>query len=148
MMKRFLAGLLASATVLGLTACSSQGAQSAVQAQPTAAMTDTAVYGAAKAPKYVFLFIGDGMSYPQFQAAADYLGAVADPDYTQAEPSVAVADRKGAVLNGPKTLNFMNFDVAGSAITYDSCSFAPDSASTATSIATGHKTYSGMINVD
>jgi alkaline phosphatase len=23
--------------------------------------------------KYVFLFIGDGMSYPQFQAAADYL---------------------------------------------------------------------------
>ena len=149
MMKRFLAGLLASATVLGLTACSSQGAQSAVQAQPTAAtMTDTAVYGAAKAPKYVFLFIGDGMSYPQFQAAADYLGAVADPDYTQAEPSVAVADRKGAVLNGPKTLNFMNFDVAGTAITYDSCSFAPDSASTATSIATGHKTYSGMINVD
>ena len=80
MMKRFLAGLLASATVLGLTACSSQGAQSAVQAQPTAAtMTDTAVYGAAKAPKYVFLFIGDGMSYPQFQAAADYLGAVAAP---------------------------------------------------------------------
>ena len=149
MMNRFLAGLLASAAVLGLTACSSQGAQSAVQAQPTAAtLTDTAVYGAAKAPKYVFLFIGDGMSYPQFQAAADYLGAVADPDYTQAEPSVAVADRKGAVLNGPKTLNFMNFDVAGSAITYDSCSFAPDSASTATSIATGHKTYSGMINVD
>ena len=149
MMKRFLAGLLASAAVLGLTACSSQGTQSAVQAQPTAAtMTDTAVYGSTKAPKYVFLFIGDGMSYPQFQAAADYLGAVADPDYTQAEPSVAVADRKGAVLDGPKTLNFMNFDVAGSAITYDSCSFAPDSASTATSIATGHKTYSGMINVD
>ena len=149
MMKRFLAGLLASAAVLGLTACSSQGTQSAIQAQPTAAtMTDTAVYGSTKAPKYVFLFIGDGMSYPQFQAAADYLGAVADPDYTQAEPSVAVADRKGAVLDGPKTLNFMNFDVAGSAITYDSCSFAPDSASTATSIATGHKTYSGMINVD
>ena len=32
----------------------------------------------ASAPKYVFLFIGDGMSYPQFQAAADYLGALAD----------------------------------------------------------------------
>ena len=42
----------------------------------------------------------------------------------------------------------MDFDVAGSAVTYDSCSFAPDSASTATSIATGKKTYSGMINVD
>ena len=26
-----------------------------------------------KVPKYVFLFIGDGMSYPQIQAASDYL---------------------------------------------------------------------------
>lgn len=127
----------------------------AVQAEKTAAVvdgatviTDTAVYGAAKSPKYVFLFIGDGMSYPQFQAAADYLGAVADKDYMQAKPSVSLADRKGAKLDGPKALNFMNFDVAGSAVTYDSCSFAPDSASTATSIATGYKTYSGMINVD
>ena len=34
------------------------------------------------------------------------------------------------------------------AVTYDSNSFAPDSASTATSISTGHKTYSGSINVD
>ena len=98
------------------------------------------------APKYVFLFIGDGMSYPQFQAAADYLGAVADPDYMQAEPSVK--DRQGAKLDGPVALNFMDFAVAGSAVTYDSCSFAPDSASTATSIATGYKTYSGMINTD
>ena len=98
------------------------------------------------APKYVFLFIGDGMSYPQFQAAADYLGAVADDDYMQAEPSVK--DRQGAKLDGPVALNFMNFAVAGSAVTYDSCSFAPDSASTATSIATGYKTYSGMINTD
>ena len=52
------------------------------------------------------------------------------------------------MLDGPKALNFMNFPVAGSAVTYDACSFAPDSASTATSIATGRKTYSGMINVD
>ncbi len=149
MMKRLLAALLAGVTAVGLSACASAPA-SAPAAEPveTAVMQDTAVYGAAKNPKYVFLFIGDGMSYPQFQAAADYLGAMADPDYMQAEPSISHADRKGAVLNGPKALNFMNFDVAGSAVTYDSCSFAPDSASTATSIATGHKTYSGMINVD
>ena len=31
--------------------------------------------------------------------------------------------------------------------TYDSTSFCPDSASTATSIATGHKTESGVINM-
>ena len=149
MMKRLLAALLAGVTAVGLSACASAPA-SAPAAEPveTAVMQDTAVYGAAKNPKYVFLFIGDGMSYPQFQAAADYLGAMADPDYMQAEPSISQADREGAVLNGPKALNFMNFDVAGSAVTYDSCSFAPDSASTATSIATGHKTYSGMINVD
>lgn len=102
----------------------------------------------AKQPKYVFLFIGDGMSYPQFQATADYLGAKADSDYDKAEPSIKREERNGAVLDGPKALNFMNFKTAGTAVTYDSCSFAPDSASTATSIATGHKTYSGMINVD
>ena len=26
------------------------------------------------APKYVFLFIGDGMSYPQIQSTSDFLG--------------------------------------------------------------------------
>lgn len=103
---------------------------------------------AATAPKYVFLFIGDGMSYPQFQAAADYLGALADDDYEKALPSTKLDSREGAVLDGPVALNFMGFQVAGSAVTFDSCSFAPDSASTATSIATGKKTYSGMINVD
>ncbi|MGN0677301.1 MAG: alkaline phosphatase, partial [Ruminococcus sp.] len=101
-----------------------------------------------KIPKYVFLFIGDGMSYPQYQAASDYLGAMSDSDYQQAEPSIGYEDRGGAVLNGPVALNFMNFETVGTAVTFDSCSFAPDSASTATSIATGHKTYSGMINVD
>ena len=103
---------------------------------------------AAEAPKYVFLFIGDGMSYPQFQAAADYLGALEDEDYEKALPSTKYDTREGAVLDGPVALNFMDFQVAGSAVTFDSCSFAPDSASTATSIATGKKTYSGMINVD
>ena len=99
-----------------------------------------------KVPKYVFLFIGDGMSFPQFQSAADYLGALADSDYMLAEPSLD--DNQGAVLDGPQPLNFMGFEAVGSVVTYDSNSFAPDSASTATSIATGHKTYSGSINVD
>lgn len=97
-------------------------------------------------PKYVFLFIGDGMSYPQIQATSDYLGALEDEDYFQAEPSLE--DNQGAVLDGPEYLNFMKFEAAGSAVTYDANSFAPDSASTATSVATGRKTYSGTINVD
>ena len=163
--KKIISGILGAALALSMAACSaapaktdeptSQPAQTqaaaetpkqeaaAPEAQPAAQQEESA-----KAPKYVFLFIGDGMSYPQFQAASDYLGALADSDYTQALPSNSYDDRAGAVLDGPETLNFMNFDVAGSAVTYDSCSFAPDSASTATSIATGYKTYSGMINVD
>ena len=87
----------------------------------------------ASSPKYVFLFIGDGMSYPQFQTAADYPGAL---------------EQEGDILTGSKSLSFLQFPVAGSANTFDSTSFCPDSASTATSIATGYKTHSGVINMD
>ena len=45
-------------------------------------------------------------------------------------------------------MEFLEFPVAGSAQTYDSTSFCPDSASTATSLSTGHKTYSGTINMN
>ena len=44
-------------------------------------------------------------------------------------------------------LSFTSFPQVGSVTTYDSTSFCPDSASTATSIATGHKTESGVINM-
>ena len=176
MKRKFFAILLAGMLVLSLAACAAQPAPSSTTAATTAVTTAAATTAAttattaattaapisldlstlasqpdadeAAAPKYVFLFIGDGMSYPQFQAAADYLGAIADEDYAQSLPSVSYADRAGTVLDGPVALNFMDFAVAGSAVTYDSCSFAPDFASTATSIATGFKTYSGMINVD
>ncbi|MDO4491850.1 MAG: alkaline phosphatase [Lachnospiraceae bacterium] len=166
-MKRMLCGLLCVSMGLTAAGCGSktgnegetttQKAESAVtvEADKTAEAVETvekttvtAQQETANAPKYVFLFIGDGMSYPQFQAAADYCGALADEDYEKALPSTDPETREGAVLDGPKALNFMNFPVAGSAVTYDSCSFAPDSASTATSISTGKKTYSGMINVD
>ena len=71
------------------------------------------------------------MSYPQIQSASYYLGA---------------SQSNGGVQT--QKLSFMDFPVAGSAQTYDSTSFCPDSASTATSISTGHKTYSGTINMD
>lgn len=88
-----------------------------------------------KVPKYVFLFIGDGMSYPQIQAASDYLGAMDQK-------------KNSKILTGGKELSFMGFEATGSATTYDSTSFCPDSASTATSISTGNKTYSSVINMD
>lgn len=88
-----------------------------------------------KVPKYVFLFIGDGMTYSQFQLASSYLGAQADTTDDE-------------ILDGTVALDFMKFDSVGSVTTYDSSSFCPDSASTATSIASGYKTYSGVINMD
>ncbi len=151
--KKLLALVLALACLLtafvGCTAQTETTDDTATTAD-TAATTPTAAPAAAgeslQAPKYVFLFIGDGMSYPQIQSTSDYLGALNDEDYWQAQPSLD--DNGGATLDGPEYLNFMNFEAAGSAVTYDSNSFAPDSASTATSISTGHKTYSGSINVD
>ena len=148
-MKKLLSAALSAvmaASLLAGCASNTAGDSSAQATGTTTAAPLSSTTETVKAPKYVFLFIGDGMSYPQFQAAADYLGAMADDDYMLAEPSLD--DNQGAVLDGPVALNFMNFEVAGSAVTYDSNSFAPDSASTATSIATGHKTYSGSINVD
>ena len=152
-MKRMITGLLALCMVLTMFAgCAAQQQAPETTAQPAAPAPEVVETVAAEeipaTPKYVFLFIGDGMSYPQFQAAADYLGAIADDDYEKALPSTDYDTREGAVLDGPVKLSFMDFAVSGSAVTYDSCSFAPDSASTATSIATGKKTYSGMINVD
>ena len=146
-MRKLLAAAIATALALtALAGCNVSASQTDTQTQPVQTTALSATSTALKAPKYVFLFIGDGMSYPQFQSASDYLGALADPDYQLAEPSLD--DNQGAVLDGPVELNFMDFDVVGSAVTYDSNSFAPDSASTATSISTGHKTYSGSINVD
>ena len=145
--KRPLAITLAAASFgTALAACSAPAASTPEASATPTVEAQNLSNQSVKAPKYVFLFIGDGMSYPQIQSTADYLGALTDTDYWQAEPSLD--DNGGAVLDGPSYLNFMNFEAAGSAVTYDSNSFCPDSASTATSISTGHKTYSGTINMD
>ena len=143
-MKRMIATTLTLAlAAAALTGCAANATEPTDNQNAVAATVSNETV---KAPKYVFLFIGDGMSYPQIQSTSDFLGALNDEDYWQAAPSLD--DNQGAILDGPEYLNFMNFEAAGSAVTYDSNSFAPDSASTATSIATGYKTYSGSINVD
>ena len=98
----------------------------------------------AAAPKYIFMFIGDGMSYPQIQLTNYFKSANANAENPV---KVTVNEEEKEVLQSGNNLVMMNFPIAGSAQTYDSTSFAPDSASTATSIATGHKTWSGSINV-
>ena len=94
-------------------------------------------------PKYVFVFVGDGMSYPQIQSAAYYAGKDAAGIVDVVRNSENAGDSPAM-----KNLSFYDFPVAGSASTYDATSFAPDSASTATSIFTGYKTHSSSINVD
>ena len=88
---------------------------------------------AAATPKYVFMFIGDGMGNPQVTATQYYKGAVANPD---------------SEFPVPADLSFTTFPYLGMVTTYDASSFCPDSASTATSIASGEKTLSGVINYD
>jgi alkaline phosphatase len=80
--------------------------------------------------KYVFLFIGDGMSLTQVSAAEVYAKAMAGK-----EP-------------GFQRLGFTQFPAQGITTTYDSSSIITDSASAVTAIATGHKTLSGVINMD
>ena len=89
-----------------------------------------AANAAVQKPKYVFLFIGDGMSHVQINAAQVYMG----------NNTPGAVDTYG--------LNFTGFPVAGIATTHDSTSFCPDSASTATSMATGVKTHSGVIGME
>ncbi len=80
--------------------------------------------------KYVFLFIGDGMAMAQVSAAEIYAKAMAGKDH------------------GFAKLGFTQFPAQGITTTYDSSSIITDSASAITAIATGHKTLSGVINMD
>lgn len=82
-----------------------------------------------KAPKYVFMFIGDGMAAVQVNAAQIYKG-------TNKPNNISL-----------KELNFQKFDSVGYQTTHDATSFAPDSASTATALSSGFKTWSGTLGL-
>ncbi len=80
-------------------------------------------------PKYIFMFIGDGMSSPQINSAQVFNGN----------------NESGKIAIEP--LTFTQFPVVGIQYTQDSTSFCPDSASTATSLSSGFKTHSGVIGM-
>lgn len=139
--KRALALLGAAAMTASLAACGTPAstADTSTDTASTSSAATATPEAAVNTPKYIFLFIGDGMSYPQIQSTNYYLTALANGTSMGGD---------GAVLQHEDALTFLDFPVAGSAQTYDSTSFCPDSASTATSLSTGHKTYSGTINMD
>ena len=89
----------------------------------------TCMIGVAKAPKYVFYFIGDGMGLNQVMATQYYLRSCEDE-------------------LGITPLCFAQFPYTGIATSYSGSSDVTDSAAGGTALATGHKTYNGAIGVD
>lgn len=86
---------------------------------------------AAKPAKYVFLFIGDGMSQAQRASAEYYLAASRG------------MDRPGIVK-----LSMNAFPVQGATTTYSLNSIITDSGAAGTALACGVKSYNGAIGVD
>ena len=83
-------------------------------------------------PKYVFLFIGDGLGMPQINAAEIYLKSHPGQEGT---PSI-------------QKLALSGLPVQGMCTTYSANSFITDSAPAATSLASGFKTDNGVIGMD
>lgn len=118
-MKRFIAVLMSLLfVVFAVSANGNMETESAIRA-----------YTEDASPKYVFMFIGDGMSSPQTNSAQVYNG------------------RNQSGLVELQELTFTQFPVVGLQYTQDSTSFCPDSASTATSLSSGYKTHSGVIGM-
>ena len=89
-------------------------------------------------PKYVFFFLGDGMSSSQIQATEAYLTTI----------NGGVATEAVDLLKPKNRLNMSKLDVAGMQTTYDAHALMTDSASSATAFACGLKTLSGVIGMD
>ena len=83
------------------------------------------VAASAAQPKYVFLFIGDGMAMVQRMAAEEYL---------------ETQGKEGLLMN--------SFPAYGMITTYQNDRFITDSAAAGTALATGVKTNGGYIGVD
>ena len=87
--------------------------------------------GAPAAPKYVFLFIGDGLAQAQ-RASAEYYQAAS----------------RGMERPGIAKLRMNSFPVQGATTTYSLNSIITDSGAAGTALACGVKTYNGAIGVD
>lgn len=110
-------------------------------AEPTGAAPVVST-AAAGVPKYIFLFIGDGMSFPQLSALGYYNGTL--------EHEFVGTLKEPTPDNIPQAEmpSFMSFPIVGACTTYDASKFVTDSASAATAIATGTKTLDGIISQD
>ncbi len=81
----------------------------------------------AEAPRYIFLYIGDGMGLGPVMAAQTY---------------------NRTVLNNDEPLTMMQMPVVGWCQTYSASSTVTDSAAAGTAISTGSKTRNSMLGMD
>ncbi|GHT85862.1 alkaline phosphatase [Spirochaetia bacterium] len=103
--------------------------------------------------KYIFVFIGDGTSIPQRNAAELYLASINSPvDLGNATNRAAggfpsgngVADFAPAI----QRMLMSSFPGQGFSSTYSANSLITDSSSSGTAIATGKKTRDGVVGMD
>ena len=92
----------------------------------------------AEPPKYVFFFVGDGMSSAQIQATEAFLTTRNGGKATEAKD----------LLKAENRLNMSKMPVLGMQTTYDAHALMTDSASAGTALACGIKTLSGVIGMD
>ncbi len=103
-----------------------------------AAASLTATTAMADMPKYVFFFVGDGMSSAQIQATEAYLTTKNGGKATEAKD----------LLKNENRLNLSKLPVQGMQTTYDAHALMTDSASAGTAFACGIKTLSGVIGMN
>jgi alkaline phosphatase len=140
--KRFISVIALVMVALALAGCASPSQNPVVASAPISALatpapaetpasspaaTQPVPNPTGTIPRYVFLFIGDGMSFAQINAAQYYSGS----------------DKSGDI--SINRINFTQFPVAGVVNTYNLTSVIPDSASTGTAMATGVRTETGML---
>jgi len=103
--------------------------------------------------KYIFVFIGDGTSIPQRNAAEFYLADKNSPENLDN----AVKRAEGKFPAGTGVTDFTpaidrmlmsTFPGQGFSSTYSSNSLITDSSSSGTAISTGHKTRDGVVGMD
>ncbi len=85
--------------------------------------------GTMEPPKFVFLFIGDGLGFAHVSLAEAYLSS-----------------QKGEIAN--ESLSFTRFPVMGMVSTFSANTYITCSSAAGTALATGHKTNNGMLGID
>lgn len=129
MSRRLIAPIVCLVMLLSFTAGSAMNSKSSLGMNFAEAGTLSNIQVEGKTPKYIFMFIGDGMAAVQVNSAQIYKG---NNNHNQ----IALQE-----------VNFQDFEAVGYQTTHDATSFAPDSASTATSLSSGFKTWSGTIGL-